>query len=402
MKNFVQSTFVLNSKSKSGSHIFVSTNFVAILFMLPFIIGSIRNIITTHHWFADFEALSCAGEMSSHKLSPYIQPVVCDNAQPTIFVYPPAIANFLSTIQTHFGLSLEIAVYGFVFFAITSQILRLLILPDKYRILRAPFYGEIPGSALPSGNISIILHGLIFLQATYFGARPFLLVPLVVLATIIKPTFAVYFALFLFTDRPMKERFALIFFGVTCVLIYFLQLEYFDPGAFSAWQLAAHNSAFFADHGNSFLGLPFVETIKSLSLLLFLYGIFVMVLLIAGLSISELCLENQAQKYQIGIAVCLLLYPRLMSYDLLTLPFGLAVAAGSFVKFKRFQASHLTYIIQFTCGILILIGGRAGERLLFDFYCLLVLGLGTFAIYMKYEEKNFVNDKTTDVISQST
>ncbi len=91
-----------------------------------------------------------------------------------------------------------------------------------------------------------------------------------------------------------------------------------------------------------------------------------------------------------------------MSYDLLTLPFGLAVALGCFKQFGRFRDIHVAPIIQLVCGIFIIIGGRAGERLLFDFYCMLILSLAAFAIYIKYQgESPLQESNSIGIISLS-
>ncbi|MBV9758738.1 MAG: hypothetical protein JO047_16970 [Alphaproteobacteria bacterium] len=87
-----------------------------------------------------------------------------------------------------------------------------------------------------------------------------------------------------------------------------------------------------------------------------------------------------------GIATCLLLYPRLMGYDVFTLPFGLAVAVSCFQRLGRFEAQHLAWAVRAVCGVcglLSLIGGRLGEKLFFGFSCLLLFFLAATAVSAK-------------------
>src|ERR1700709_89104 len=162
--------------------------FLALLFSIPFIFGSILELWRERYWFDDFQAVSCAGQTLHAKLPLYISHFACPNMAPTAYVYPPAAAKFLAMVQTYFGLTFEIFAYAAVFGFVVFNVLRLLISPDRTINARAPFLVEIPGSALPSGNISIVLHGLIFLCGRWLLAMPVLLVPVVALAAIFKPT----------------------------------------------------------------------------------------------------------------------------------------------------------------------------------------------------------------------
>lgn len=367
--------------------------FLALLFSLPFIFGSVLELWRERYWLDDFEAVSCAGQALHAKLPLYISHFACPNMAPTAYVYPPAGAKFFAIVQAHFGLSFEIFGYAGVFFFVVYNVLRLLIEPDRTINARAPFLVEIPGSALPSGNISIVLHGLIFLCGRWFLGMPVLLVPVVAVAAIVKPTFAVYLALFLFIKRPLPVRFALMLAGGVMIAAYFLWFYKTDFVDFVNWRALAHFFGIVAERGNGILGMPVIANISNPVILAGCYGIFAAIILACGLILSEFCVADASDRLMLGISVCLLLYPRPMGYDLLTLPFGLGVAVSCFDRIGDFQARHLARILQVVCPILMVIGGRAGERMFFELYCVLLVALAIAAILMNGRLGNKLTDR---------
>ncbi len=367
--------------------------FLALLFALPFIYGTLHALWLGRYWFDDFEAVSCAGQALNAKLPLYTSHFHCPNMAPTTYVYPPASARLLAMVQAHFGLTFELFAYAGVFFFIVYNILRLLITSDSKLYARAPFIVEIPGSALPSGNISIVLHGLIFLCGRWFSTMPVLLLPIIAAAAIIKPTFEVYLALFLFLQRPVLERFGLALAGVAIFGGYFVWFSRTDYIDFANWRVVAHFFGIVAERGNGFLGMPVIVDISDPTVLAACYGIFALVILGSGLVLAELCLDNATDRLMLGVSVCILLYPRPMGYDLLTLPFGLGVAVSCFGRFGEFYDHHLVRILQLVCPILMAIGGRAGERLFFGLFCVLLIALAAAAIFMNARR----GDKFTDL-----
>ncbi len=367
--------------------------FLALLFSLPFIYGSLVELWRGRYWFDDFEAMSCAGQTLNAKLPLYISHFACPNMAPTAYVYPPALARLLAEVQTYFGLTFEIFAYASVFFFVVYNVLRLLIKPDSTINARAPFIVEIPGSALPSGNVSIVLHGLIFLCGRWFLRAPVLLLPVVVAAAIFKPTFAVYLAVFLFVKRPLPERLVLMLIGAAIVAGYFVVFCLTDRVDFVNWQALAHFFGIVAERGNGILGMPGIANTSNPVILFVCYGIFAAIILASGFILSEFCIENATDRFMLGVSICLLLYPRPMGYDLLTLPFGLGVAVGCFSHIRDFQARHLARILQVVCPILMAIGGRAGERMFFELYCALLIALAVAAVLMNARLGNKLTDR---------
>ena len=378
----------MNADPRAKTGLTRHPRFLALLFSIPFIFGSVLELWRERYWLDDFEAVSCAGQALHAKLPLYISHFACPNMQPTAYVYPPAAAKFFAMLQAYFGLSFEIFAYAGVFFFVVYNVLRLLIKPDRTIDARAPFLVEIPGSALPSGNISIVLHGLIFLGGRRFLAMPVLLVPVVAMAAIVKPTFAVYLALFLFIKRPLPERAALMLAGGAMIAAYFLWFHKTDSVDFVNWQALAHFFGIVAERGNGFLGMPGIASISNPIILAGCFGLFAAVILSSGLILAAFCVGEASERLMLGISVCLLLYPRPMGYDLLTLPFGLGVAVSCFDRVGKFQGRHLALILRFLCPILMAIGGRAGERMFFELYCVLLIALAVAAMLMNAQLGN--------------
>jgi hypothetical protein len=195
-----------------------------------------------------------------------------------------------------------------------------------------------------------------------------------------KPIFVVYLALFLFLNRSITYRLLVTSVGALAVALYFVEFYLTDFADFSNWRSLVHLLGIIAERGNGFLGLPLIVNMESQPAIAACYASFAFIILASGLVISELCVESPSEKLLLGIATCLLLYPRLLGYDLFTLPFGLAVAVSCFGHIGSFQARHLARLIQIVCAVFTVVGGRAGERILFEFYCILLISLAIYAV----------------------
>jgi hypothetical protein len=357
---------------------------LAMLFLLPFAYGTVRQILKASHWFTDFEAVSCSAQALNAGHSLYTGGFVCPGASPTDYVYTPDAAWLFARLQQSFGITFLTAAYGGIYFYIAYRIFRALLAADGRLRARAPFLAVLSASALTYGNISVVIHGLIFLGIRLIKNWPILLLLIVVPSAALKPTFSVYIVLFLFFKRPIWQRLALAGAGVVGIAGYFAYFRSSDPLVFGEWQRVTHFYGLVAYRGHGFLGLPYVSGVDQTGVLLALYCVFAAVLLSAGLIVATHCLEREEDRLALGIAVCVLLYPRLSFYDGYTLPFGLAAAVGCFERFGRFEARHLALLVQAAYLVCAPIGGRLGGRLVFDFDCILLLFLATMAIVARH------------------
>ena len=354
----------------------VTPRSLALLFLAPFAFGILQQVLKKSHRFLDFEALFCGGLAYNAGQDLYVWSFACPNAQPTSFVYTPVVAIVFGYVQELFGTTVIIAVFGGFYFYIVLKIFGLLLADDGRLRDRVPFLAGLSASALFSGNISIVFHGMIYLLGRKFTRWPVLMLPPLIIAAVAKPTFAVYFAVFLFAKCAIWQRILMSSVGVMATGLYFGFFYLHDATAFEQWQKLANYYGMVANRGHGFMGLPFINAMEGAAGIFLLYLAFAAVILCAGLAIAELCLDSEGDRITLGIAVCILLYPRLMAYDFYTIPFGLAVAVQSFTRWRGL----LSWIVPALCMAFALVGGQMGGRLLFGTYCVLLMFLAVAAL----------------------
>lgn len=358
----------------------LSPRTLSLLFIMPLIYGAIRQVLKAEHWFNDFEAIACGGMTLASGHALYGPAMPCPGAQPADYVYTPHFAMLLARLDQSFGPTLFAALYGALYCALVWRILRDLLAEDAGLRARAPFLICLSVSALTKGNVSIIIHAGVYLLAGLAVRWPWPMLAAIMGAAMLKPTFAVYLALPLFLPRPLPQRLLVAAVGAVGTLGYFLWFRASDPELFVAWMSTARHFGLVVAQGHGFFGLPFIERLTGTAWLLPAYLVFAVLVLGSGLLLAERFRLGGAERMALGVAVCVLLYPRLMAYDVMTLPFGLAVLAGCFRGAGRFRAGDLALVLQLACLIFGLIGGRAGGRLMFDLDCVLLLGLAAWSL----------------------
>ncbi len=359
----------------------LSPRLLSVVLMLPFTFGVLRQLTKPAHWFKDFDAPMCAGQAVFAGLSPYAGGSNCVAGQPTGFVYTPIAGKVFAQLQHMFGLTFEIALCGGLICLVIYGIFVRLFRDDGHLASRAPLMTGLSASALTSGNISIGIHGLIFLASRLLCRQPVLLIPLVVAAAIIKPTFVVYLPLFLFTARSFRQRLILAGIAGSMIASFFIYFFVADGANFAIWAQVMHNVGLAAERGLGFMGLPGINTLGDPKLLTILYVGFAALIVLSGLMIAETCLTDQRARFALGISVCVLLYPRLMAYDEYTLPFGMAMALGSCERIGRWPCRRVVAMLAPVSLILAVTGGELGGRLMFDVVCMLLVGMaGTLMV----------------------
>jgi hypothetical protein len=348
---------------------------LTLIVMLPFLSGILKQLTKTDHWFKDFDAVMCAGQAVLAGLSPYVGGFTCVSAQPQAFVYTPIAAKAFAQFQAMFGLTFEIAFCGGLICLVIYGIFRQLFRNDQYLAGRAPLMAGLSASALTSGNISIGIHGLIFLASRFLFRYPALLIPVVVVASIIKPTFVVYLALFLFAGGPFRQRLTLLIVACVLIIAYFIQFYALDGANFTNWVQTMQSVGMVAERGLGFMGLPLINTLDDPALVAFFYIGFAMVIVASGVLIAETRLTDQRDRFALGISICVLLYPRLMAYDEYTLSFGLAAALCSCERIGLWRTKQLVPMLAPVCLIFAVTGGQLGGRLMFELMCLLLVGM---------------------------
>jgi hypothetical protein len=350
--------------------------------LLPFLIGIVRGFLKPPRWpwFMDFDALSCSGVALNTGQPIYSGGLVCPGARPTSFVYTPVVAHVVAVLERHFGISFFTAVYGAAFFLVVVMVARTLLADDGRLANRAPFLADLSADLLHSGNVSIILHGVFLVGRRRLAGWPGALALMVMLAGIAKPPFAVYAVLLLFLERPVWQRLALAAAAGAVPVAYCLYFRTAQPELFQQW---SHLISFYgleAQRGSGFLGLPWVSSITWVPALAALYAVYAALVLGAGLALAHLRLTREMDRLALGIAVCLLLYPRLLGYDVYTLPVGMGVAVSTFRGIGRATPAHLSLVLCVSMIVFTFIGGRAGGLAVIRTDVLLLLGLAAMAV----------------------
>jgi hypothetical protein len=335
----------------------------AALFLIPFLYCLLHQLLWPKPWFTDFNAAACAGDALLHNMPIYPPKPACP-VWGMAFVYTPGCARICALLQSQLGLRGETALYAVVYTLGLTGVLALLLRKPGLKA-RAPFLAGLSASGLRFGNLSVLLHAGILFTAWRFAARPVLLIAPIALACIIKPTFAVYAALFLFTVGPWWRR---VVCGAVTLLPafgYFIYFNLSDPNLFNAFLAVSRLWGMQLDHGHGFLSLISLAGITNFAAIYLLYAAYAVLLLLCGLVLAQS--SSPAQRLMLGIAVCILLYPRLMPYDQFTLPIGMGLLAQ--------QGGKTTQRLCLGIGLACLVtGGNMGGQVLYIGSCVLLIG----------------------------
>ena len=333
---------------------------LALLFAAPFALGVVSQ---WRHGFAplDFRAVACAGDAWLHAASLYARPIDCPFGAGMPFVYPPLSAQMLGGLQFGLGAPAEIGLLALIFGAALAPVLfELFVCDTKTLWFRAPFFCALTGRALLTGNLSSLFHAALFIAVVH-GKNDILAATLVVFCAAAKPTFAPYLAVFLFMPRPWPRRLALIGSCAAAIAVYYALFRIAQPTEFAEWLSVARSVGVqFSGHGL----LPWLAafSIDGDAARLALYGLYSGLLLTAGVLASRR-LGDPRERLYLGLAVCILLNPRLMYYDHFTLPFGMAAVASACAS-GRFERPVHALLCLVGVAVIALAGTRGGETLL--------------------------------------
>jgi len=297
---------------------------VSFAFALPFVVGAWGQLHKPSGGHGlDLRAVLCAGDAWLRDASLYSTAPTCPFGAAMPYVYPPLLAGVAAWLQERLGVSLEFASGVALYVGVLSLVARDLFKGDRVELLfRAPFLCALTARALLSGNVSLLFHAALFIAVAHVGVDALTAAQKTISAAA-KPTFVVYSAIFLFLPGSLARRLALSGASLAGTAIYLLWLAIFRTGDFASWLDVARRLGL-ALEGHSLLAWPGVASLPD-GLRAGLYAIFACLLLAAGWAASSRLAVRD--RLFVGVAVCILLNPRLMYYDHFTLPFGLAVLA---------------------------------------------------------------------------
>lgn len=286
---------------------------------LPLISGLLGRLIKQKPWFVDFDAIACAGMTLSQGGNPYSLSPACEGMHPAVFVYAPVIAESLSAVVAFMGLEGFRVIYVLLWLAALTGIgLYVWKSNDQDWRLKLPVFALLTGGSLASGNIALLLHGLILAAALSLPKRvsPFIIA--VTMAALIKPTLLTYLIVLVYLDKPLRWRIGTLVTGSLTGLAGYALISTGTGDLHTHWHTALDQVVLSQQPGISFFswidatGLNHTGLPSLIGLVLFM-----IILSLSGLALAELGKAGPAGRLAIGLGMAQLLNPRLMDYDLL-------------------------------------------------------------------------------------
>ncbi|UDF04624.1 glycosyltransferase family 87 protein [Asticcacaulis sp. AND118] len=306
--------------------------FVA-LFTMPVWSSLLGRLVKGKWWLNDFDSLICGADHVRRGLSPYALQPVCDGINPAPFVYPPSIAAFFAPLTAWLSFDQLRIAYALLLLpvvAVTVWYVFRKAFPDMSLRWRALGCAVLTGSSLASGNVSLILHGVILMCTLnlHKSRWPFLIA--VVASALIKPVLLTYLVLFLYQDRKLLSRTAFTAIGAVGGIAAFLWVSHGSGPLHTEWLMRMDQIVLTQQPGISFFAWASVfgggpDQWPWLVLLALYMG----VLTLGGLLLAEVTRLNDDQRVLLGLGLAHLLNPRLMDYDILVLGPFLALIALS-------------------------------------------------------------------------
>lgn len=286
---------------------------------LPLISGLLGRLIKQKPWFVDFDAIACAGMTLSQGGNPYSLSPACEGLRPAVFVYAPVIAESLSAIILFMGLEGFRATYALLWFAALTGIgVYIWKSNDQDWRLKLPVFALLTGGSLASGNIALLLHGLILAAALSLPKRATPFIITVTLAALIKPTLLTYLIVLVYLDKPLRWRIGTLAAGTITGLAGYVLISTGNSDLHTHWHTALDQVVLSQQPGISFFswidatGLNHTAPLSLIGL-----GLFMVILSLSGLALAELGKVGPSGRLAIGLGMAQLLNPRLMDYDLL-------------------------------------------------------------------------------------
>ncbi|MFT3998257.1 MAG: glycosyltransferase 87 family protein, partial [Asticcacaulis sp.] len=214
------------------------TAFFVALFTMPVWSSLLGRLVKGKWWLNDFDSLICGADHIRRGLSPYALQPVCDGINPAPFVYPPSIAAFFAPLTAALSFDQLRLIYALLLIPVVALSVWYVFVkafPDmslRWRVLGCAI---LTGSSLASGNISLILHGLILLSALCLNRHrwPFLIA--VIAAAFIKPVLLTYLVVLLYQERKLLSRALFTVIGAAGGIIAFLIASHGSGALHDEW-----------------------------------------------------------------------------------------------------------------------------------------------------------------------
>lgn len=303
------------TKTRTGRWIFI------VLCLLP-VAGGVIGRVISHAWaFMDIDALLCAARAEAMGHSPY-GALTCPDLAPAPYVYAPQVAALFAPAVTALGdmgsrllyvlIFLLPATLFLVWYALGKAMPRL---DWRYRWLA---FSALSPMAFCCANIAIVMHAVVAASLMFYPKRKMPFVAVVLTCAFIKPTFLLYFAVFLLDEAPLRARLARFVAAISAGTGIVACIALTAGPYATAWHRALGSVALDTQPGLGWFALTSAVHLPSTApVTLALTLVFMGLMLGSVMIIAETSdLDGDARKL-LALGLAPLMTPRLMDYDMI-------------------------------------------------------------------------------------
>ena len=326
----------------------------------PLWTGVVGRLVKHSTVFQDYQEIACAAERRLQHL-PLYGDTKCIGVVAAPYVYPPWVADVFAAPMALLGRGGLMAGYLAVFVAAVAALIWFALgYPLKTRTFsfRVAFLGFIAGGPVAFGNISILVHAGIYAVALAIGADSLLFAAAVSVASLIKPLYLLLFALTVFSPGSLRRKAVVIAAGAVLPLASMLITS---PDVL-AWRETVVRMMSGRDRGGGFTHMMEMLGVSSLYGQGALYALYGGTLLASGVVLSEFGNLDREQRVWLGGAIGVLMFPRIMCYDVLALGPGVIAALAARATGLPRDAGRFGGLALASCGLCLLstlLGGIA-------------------------------------------
>lgn len=322
------------------------------------VVAGMYHMITHHAWMMmDIDAVLCGARTLAAGHSPYaIHPPVCAGVRPAAYVYAPQMAYLFMPFVEHFGINGARALFQWVLLLPATLFLLWYALIKAFPTIDTRWrwlaFAALTPMTFLCANIGIVMHASVLASLFFFRDKegryirwPFTVT--VLLCSCIKPTFLVYFVVFLLDDIALWRR--LFAFGWRAVAgLAVNQLVVLTDGPFGkAWQKTLHSVTLARQPGMGWFELTnlvfHVPGKSDLNWQLAL--VFMAVMTLAAMAIAQWGRLTDEERLLFGMGLAPLMTPRILDYDMILI---VPYAALMMTVVYRIGGKFLRFVLSWT------------------------------------------------------
>jgi hypothetical protein len=315
----------------------------------PLWTGVIGRLVKHSTVFQDYHEIACAAERRLQHV-PLYGDAKCAGVVAAPYVYPPWIADVFAPPMALLGRGGLMAIYLTVFVAAVAALIWFALgYPMKARSFsfRVAFLGFIAGGPVAFGNISILVHAGVYAVALAAGADSLLFAATVSLVSLIKPLYLLLFALTVFSPGSLRRKVLLIGAGAVLPLA---STMIASPDVL-AWRETVMTMMSGRDRGGGFTNVMEIIGVTSLYGQAPLYALYGGILLVSGTVLSAFGNLDREQRVWLGGAIGVLMFPRIMCYDVLALGPGVIAALAAQASSTARDAGRFGGLAMASCAV---------------------------------------------------